>query len=320
MSLGKILHDLWPKVDPAHYQCVLDQVAAIDKHGDVQKWQAAIDALPQVQAASIDTTVDAVRIGEAQQLSDVQRTQMQEHLMQLHPWRKGPYELFGLNVDCEWRSDWKWQRIVAQLSDLRGRRVLDVGCGSGYHCWRMLGAGAQTVIGIDPMILFTMQYRALCSFVETPLWQLVPCTLEQWPHKLNNFDTIFSMGVLYHRRSPIDHLTSLRSLLRQGGELVLETLVIEGDEQAVLIPERSYAKMRNVWFLPSCALLQRMLQRAGFTNIRIIDVSTTTCEEQRQTSWMHFESLADYLDPDDPRKTVEGYPAPRRATLLAAVG
>ncbi|PMC22346.1 tRNA 5-methoxyuridine(34)/uridine 5-oxyacetic acid(34) synthase CmoB, partial [Klebsiella aerogenes] len=44
------------------------------------------------------------------------------------------------------------------------------------------------------------------------------------------------MGVLYHRRSPLDHLWQLKDQLAPGGELVLETLVIEGDENTVLVP------------------------------------------------------------------------------------
>ena len=56
------------------------------------------------------------------------------------------------------------------------------------------------------------------------------------------------MGVLYHRRSPIDHLLELKGCLQTGGELVLETLVIDGGLGEVLVPENRYAKMRNVWF------------------------------------------------------------------------
>src|SRR5574339_1065926 len=127
------------------------------------------------------------------------------------------------------------------------------------------------------------------------------------PQNSRAFDTIFSMGVLYHRRSPFDHLTDLRGALRSGGELVLETLVIEGGEHSVLVPEGRYAKMKNVWFLPSPQTLMSWLHRAGFRNVRVIEVTATTGEEQRTTDWMRFESLLDYLDPNDHTKTIEGY-------------
>jgi tRNA (mo5U34)-methyltransferase len=51
--------------------------------------------------------------------------------------------------------------------------------------------------------------------------------------------------------------------------------------------------------------------------VRIADVSLTTVEEQHRTPWMTSESLAEFLDPNDSSKTVEGYPAPRRALLIA---
>ena len=131
------------------------------------------------------------------------------------------------------------------------------------------------------------------------------------------FDTVFSMGVLYHRRSPFDHLLELRDALRPGGELVLETLVIEGEKGMVLVPRGRYARMRNVWFLPSVAELEHWLLRAGFVAPRCIDVTVTTMAEQRSTAWMQFESLAQCLQAEDITRTIEGYPAPRRAILLA---
>ena len=40
-------------------------------------------------------------------------------------------------------------------------------------------------------------------------------------------------------------------------------------------------------------------------------------DEQRSTEWMRFDSLASALDPNDSGRTVEGWPAPERALLLA---
>jgi tRNA (mo5U34)-methyltransferase len=126
------------------------------------------------------------------------------------------------------------------------------------------------------------------------------------------------MGVLYHRRSPIDHLLMLRDLLRPGGELVLETLVIDRGNGNVLVPSGRYAKMRNVWFLPSVTELENWLRRVGFRVVRTVDVTATTIEEQRTTRWMRFESLRDFLDPTDTSRTIEGYPRPVRAIVLAS--
>ena len=287
-----------------------------DSHGDLPRWQAALRALPQVQPAHVDLDRDCIAIGRRQDLDPAQHQALEQALRALHPWRKGPFCPFGLQIDTEWRSDWKWRRLREHIQPLQDRLVLDVGCGNGYHLWRMLGAGARLTLGIDPTRLYVHQFAALQHYIGDPRAGLLPLAMEEMPAKMAIFDTVFSMGVLYHRRSPFDHLQELREALRPGGELVLETLVIEGGAGQVLVPRDRYARMRNVWFIPSVTELQRWLERAGFLEVRCVDVTATTTEEQRSTGWMRFESLAQCLDPDDPTKTVEGYPAPRRAILL----
>ncbi|MEN0108998.1 MAG: tRNA 5-methoxyuridine(34)/uridine 5-oxyacetic acid(34) synthase CmoB, partial [Pseudomonas sp.] len=226
------------------------------------------------------------------------------------------FHLFGVHIDTEWRSDWKWDRVSPHI-DLTGKRVLDVGCGNGYYQWRMLGAGADSVIGIDPNWLFFCQFQAVQRYLPNlRAWHL-PFALEDLPAGLEGFDTVFSMGVFYHRRSPIEHLLALKDCLVKGGELVLETLVIEGDVNQVLVPEDRYAQMRNVWFLPSVPALELWLRRAGFSEVRCVDVSVTSVDEQRSTEWMRYQSLSHFLDPDDHSKTVEGLPAPMRAVITA---
>ncbi len=282
-------------------------------HGDLARWQSALDALPALQPSEVDLST-GLRLNCA--ADDATRQRLHDALMGLSPWRKGPFDLFGVHVDTEWRSDWKWARVAPHLN-LHGKRVLDVGCGNGYYQWRMLGAGAECVIGVDPNWLFFCQFQAVQRYLpELPAWHL-PFALEDLPPSLEGFDTVFSMGVFYHRRSPIEHLLALKDCLVKGGELVLETLVIEGDVNQVLVPEDRYAQMRNVWYLPSVPALERWLRRAGFTDVTCVDVSVTTLEEQRSTPWMRYQSLADFLDPNDPSKTVEGLPAPMRAVIKA---
>jgi len=296
--------------------CLPLDFANATRHGDFPRWLAALEQLPDVTPAAIELH-NRVRIGTPEQLTAAERDQLRAALMGLHPWRKGPLEVFGLLVDTEWRSDWKWDRIAPHLSALEGRTVLDVGCGNGYHCWRMAGAGAGFVLGVDPHLLYTLQYWAIRHFVRGPEVHVLPLALEDLPENLQAFDTVFSMGVLYHRRSPFDHLLSLRSCLRPGGELVLETLVIEGGEGAVLVPPDRYARMPNVWFLPSCNTLAAWLVKSGYIDVRLVDVTKTTVDEQRSTAWMTFESLPEALDSDDPSRTIEGHPAPMRAFFIA---
>lgn len=288
---------------------------AARKHGRQAEWDAAFAELPVVLPSTYDLGHEGVSIGLE---SDLQTpaAALEKQLQQFTPWRKGPWRLFGVDVDTEWRSDWKWQRLRPHISSLKDRTVLDIGCGNGYHLFKMVDEGAALAVGIDPTRLFLYQFHVCKKYLPNLPVHLLPLRSEHLP-AFNLFDTVFSLGVLYHRRSPIDHLTELGGFLRPGGELVLETLVVPGDETTLLVPKDRYAKMANVWFLPAVPMLETWLSRAGFVNVRTVDVNQTSRLEQRQTDWMTFQSLADFLDPNDPNKTYEGYPAPRRAITIA---
>lgn len=285
-------------------------------HGDLPRWREALAALPQAQPL-LELQRPAPRLGAS--LGDAEA--LTALLMHFHPWRKGPLQLAGVCVDSEWRSDWKWARIEQHL-DLENQVVLDVGCGNGYFGWRMLGAGARCVVGIDPTLLFVAQWMVQRHFAgagqgRAPANFVLPLKDSELPPGLGGFDTVFSMGVLYHRRDPLEHLLHLRRCLRPGGALVLETLVLEADGMQVLTPPGRYARMRNVWHIPSVDSLSRSLEEAGFAGSRLLDLNRTSVDEQRSTRWMRFESLRECLDPQDPRLTVEGHPAPLRAIMLA---
>ncbi|MCU4674607.1 tRNA 5-methoxyuridine(34)/uridine 5-oxyacetic acid(34) synthase CmoB [Catenovulum sp. 2E275] len=303
--------DDWLEQIPA----LLNQWQKQTRHGDFANWQKTIKNLPKVTPSQIELK-QAVTIGLADDLNQGEKIRLEKLLPNLMPWRKGPYHLFDLHLDTEWRSDWKWDRVLPHITPLKDKTVLDVGCGNGYHMWRMLGEDAKLVVGADPTELFVAQFQVFQHFINRPNIHLLPLGVEQLP-ACNAFDTVFSMGVLYHRKSPIDFIQQLKAQLKPGGELVLETIVIPGDEHQVLVPGERYAKMRNVWFIPSSKALCHWLERCGFSNIRVVDETTTSLDEQRKTQWMQNESLADFLDPNDQTKTIEGYPAPIRAVIIA---
>ena len=283
------------------------------RSGDLPRWLAALDALPITRPRRV-LDRPAPRLG----LPVPDPEALISALQAFHPWRKGPLNLAGVVIDTEWRSDWKWARLAGRV-DFRGCTVLDVGCGNGYFGWRMLGAGARCVVGIDPTVLFVVQWLVQQHFAGTAANLVLPLRDTDLPERCGGFDRVCSMGVLYHRRDPEDHLRRLRRAGRPGGQLLLETLVLKDERRTVLRPDGRYARMRNVHEVPSVAWLLCQLEEAGFQAPRVLDLTATTPREQRSTAWMRFESLAQCLDPANPARTLEGHPAPVRALLLAEI-
>lgn len=284
------------------------------RHGDLPRWRNALGSLPAV-AELCDLSGPAPRLGG--RAADPQV--LEGLLMEFHPWRKGPLVLGDVPIDTEWRSDWKWSRVAPHI-ELAGHRVLDIGCGNGYFGLQMLAAGAEQVIGIDPTLVFIMQWLVCRHFSGEQPNFVLPLGIEELPVGRVGFDTVFSMGVLYHRKDPLAHLEKIRSLLKENaGTLVLETLVLPGDRKnEVLVPPGRYARMRNVWAVPGTDRLLEWLRQSGFARCNLVDVTATTTAEQRSTAWMRFESLEQSLEPENPGLTVEGHPAPVRAVVIAS--
>ncbi|BCE00286.1 tRNA (mo5U34)-methyltransferase [Marinicellulosiphila megalodicopiae] len=298
-------------------EIAINNKMATHNDGNLRRWMKLLDN-PFTQITDHKLLDQSwVSVGKQTDLNEQDTHTLDTYIQGLMPWRKGPFELFDKKIDTEWRSDFKWERIVNQLGDLSHLNILDVGCGNGYHCLRMKAAGAKTVMGIDPAWLSVCQFQLINHFLQEPTVSVLPFTLEEIPQNLNLFDMTFSMGVLYHRRSPLDHIAHLHSTLKTGGTLVLETMVIDGQLGEVLVPEGRYAQMNNIWFLPSVPTLISWCKKMGFEDVQCIDLNQTSTDEQRSTEFKPGTSLQDYLDPTNPDLTIEGHPAPKRATLIA---
>jgi len=296
---------------------VLTQLDGFYGHGDVPRWRRVIDELPALSTTRYAFDRPSIEIGDEQELDPSDLQALTSVFRGLCPWRKGPFRVFGVDVDAEWRSDLKWSRALRAVSSLQGHHVLDVGCGNGYYCLRALGAGAASVLGVEPSPLFVLQFELLRRMLPALPAAVVPLAFEALPNHPRGFDTVFSMGLLYHRKSPLDHLRRLYNCLAEGGQLVLETLVVEPRFGPVLEPRGRYAGMGNVWSIPSISELSGWLGQVGLEDVRVTDVTVTSGAEQRATPWSSTHSLREALDPNDAQKTIEGHPAPRRAMLLA---
>lgn len=293
------------------------QAFLADPKGNFRKYLHVVKQLPDQLPSVIHLDNPAVTAGTSGDLSGTDRHQLVTLLKQLSPWRKGPFNLFGIPVDAEWRSDMKWDRVAPHLPDITGKRVLDIGASNGYYMFRMAARNPGLVLGLEPQSTFFCQYLAVQKYVNHKNVACLPATYEEMPKLTSCFDLVCCMGILYHRRSPVDMLKEIHDRLKPAGTLVLENLVLEGNNHLCLFPEDRYAKMRNVYFIPDLSVMESWLIRAGFMDVQCVDVTPTTLVEQRKTGWIQTESLADFLDPQDPSKTVEGYPAPVRAVFMA---
>ncbi len=283
-------------------------------NGNIPKWTIALDALKAMPKGEIELNEPYISINQNSLDSEI----IVSAFKKLLPWRKGPFMFNNLKLESEWQGDLKWKRLQNHITPLKNRRVLDVGAGNGYFTLRMAMEGAKKVLGIEPFLLFNYQYAAIKSLIGNEInAMLLPIRLEEMP-KSAIFDSVFSMGVLYHQKSHMDHLLQLKEIMAPGAELILETLVVEGPKGYILIPEGRYAQMRNVHCLPSVETLKSWLADANFNNIKVVDISKTSSEEQRRTEWIgdNAASLEDFLDPSDPSLTKEGHPAPTRVIII----
>jgi len=251
------------------------------------------------------------KIGDIIEIKGKENPKIEELARELMPWRKGPFKINDLFIDTEWRSYIKWNTLIPHLN-LANKDILDVGCNNGYYMFRMLEMNPRSVTGFDPSALFNLQFEFINSFIKSNIeYKLLG--VEHIPYYEKKFDVIFCMGVLYHRKDPIEMLKELKGGLKKNGEVILDTLIIEGSEEVALSPMR-YAKMKNVYFIPTIKALYNWIERAKFKDVEFIGKRYTTTNEQRKTDWIEGESLESFLNKDQ-TKTIEGYEPPLRVYL-----
>lgn len=273
----------------------------------------AIASLPDFNAECLSENTVTLRSDEPIDMEDLERI-----ARMMMPWRKGPFDLFGLFIDTEWRSDLKYNFLRPHFN-LRGKKVADIGCNNGYYMFRFLEDAPAKVVGFDPSALFKSQFDLINRFAKTDIvYELLG--VEHLPYYEEKFDVIFCLGVLYHRSDPVAMLKGLRQGLEEGGEVYLDTFIIDGDDPVALCPSESYSKISNVYFVPTLKALENWCIRAGFKEFEVLGTVVTTSDEQRRTDWIESQSLEDFLDPADNSKTVEGYPAPKRGYVRIKKG
>ena len=295
----------------------------IDKiKAEREKWLTWKNIIPRVESISslpsfnnIEVEFNdaiIIKIADASQ-DDIDKI---EELAKAHiPWRKGPFAINNLMIDTEWRSNIKYD-LLRPYFDINDKIVGDIGCNNGYYLFRMLEENPKRLVGFDPSAIFYTQFKFINHFIKSDIiYEMLGVEhIEYYHHK---FDILFCLGVLYHRSDPIAMLKSLYNSLNKNGELILDTFMIDGDDEIALTPNKRYSKIPNIYFIPTIPALINWCKRAGFSRVEVLETMVTTADEQRATKWVYEQSLEDFLDPNDSSKTVEGYPAPKRVYIKA---
>jgi tRNA (mo5U34)-methyltransferase len=275
------------------------------------------ESLAGISAQSVDFTNDVVRIGSRDELEEEDLTKVASAMRAFIPWRKGPFQVFGIDIDAEWRSHRKWDRVLPVLPSLKGKVVADIGCNNGYYMFRMIPHQPAAVLGFEPFAHHYFAFKTLNSLAGQENLHIEPFGVEDIGLFPATFDLIFLMGIIYHRSSPVEMLRDLKRAIKPGGTLIVESQAIPGELPVALFPEKTYAKVPGTYFVPTASCLANWLSRCGFSEIEIFAQHPMSAAEQRRTEWMTFESYLDFIDPQNPNLTIEGYPAPWRIYVKA---
>ncbi len=285
-------------------------------HGNLNKWIKILNSLPIIPTNYLDYFGSSITIGEKDEINEVQIKTLEKELLKLSPWRKGPFNIFGLEIDSEWRSDKKWQRIRSHLPNIKGMKIADIGCSNGYYSYKLLGLKPDLIVGMDKTALYVMQFLAL-KFYTKQIQELVvlPCSSEEFDFKKINFDLVLSMGILYHSKNPCNHLNSLKQLVKKNGYIILETIISNLPDNIDVNKNQTYAGMKNIGTIFTKKNLNDLMISNGFKNIEIVNDSFTDSSEQRSTKWMNGKSLREFILPNG--NTLEGYPPVCRSIFVA---
>jgi len=301
-----------PNINPIKADLIREtEIILSQKNGNIPRWEKSLESIKQFGTGQVSYTDPYIHIDNSTTQDSI------DSFLELRPWRKGPYQIGDIYIDSEWNGSLKWKRLESILHLITDKEVLDIGSGNGYFSFLLSLFGAKHILAIEPFLLFNYQFHAINSLIDEPLnITMAPLRLEQLPIQ-KEFDVIFSMGVLYHQKDHLTHLIKVKELLKPDGYFLLETLIVDGKNE-LIVPKDRYAKMRNVFNIPSIDVIEKWLAETGFKNIELIDINQTKPIEQRKTLWIgdQTESLEDFLDKYDSNKTIEGYPAPKRAMFL----
>lgn len=111
----------------------------------------------------------------------------------------------------------EWHELEKMLPDFQGRRVLDLGCGFGWHCAYAVEHGAASVLGLDSsekMLNEAMRRNA------SPKIRYENCSIEEYSYPEEAFDIVLSSLAFHYLKSFSEVCRNVRRTLTDGGAFV----------------------------------------------------------------------------------------------------
>jgi tRNA (mo5U34)-methyltransferase len=184
-----------------------------------------------------------------------------------------------------WEAIWNNARHARASIDYAGKAVLDLGSWDGMWAFEAEALGAGLVIATDCMNYWQIPWHqgmnnlllireAIFSEV-VPLWNVSPYRLRDrldnalYSHPLlkEGFDIVQHLGILYHLRDPLFSLAQARSIMKDGGTLLLETAVDRSSDSMMMrfnAGESAFYDDFTTWWAPTLPCLSEMLRRSFF--------------------------------------------------------
>lgn len=111
----------------------------------------------------------------------------------------------------------EWKTLEKLLPDFKGKRVLDLGCGYGWHCIYAMEHGAASVTGIDLSENMLAVAREKTSF---PQVEYIRMSIEDIDFPADRFDVVISSLAFHYVRSFEDIVRKVDACLTRGGYFV----------------------------------------------------------------------------------------------------
>jgi len=121
-----------------------------------------------------------------------------------------------------------------ECMNLKGKRVLDIGCRDGLFSFKAESMGADEVVGIDND-LSKAATEFIIPFLHSKVKMQQVNLYDLDPNTFGVFDTVIFAGVLYHLRYPFWGLKLIRDIMKVGGYLLIETAIWQGEPDKAML-------------------------------------------------------------------------------------